>query len=231
MAQLPDWVNSSMKKRTVRSATNPMDKSTIVSIYPRKIVEMKHTIQPGKFVIEPGTYEKPSILIVGPSSWWAELHVDQPYVEINHGSTQVADSVVRDWAAGMLACDMDASMPGLFWIPGNYTEEGILKDPQIRPLLDKANKAQRVWFMELVKMGDILWSRSNGNPLSISDHMRMAAEQMQLQKPWMADFSTIKMDNCPACGTLRNNNFPVCNHCHHIVDIVLYEKLGLNKVG
>ena len=41
------------RKRVISSPKNPMDVSTVVSILPRKIVEIKHTISPGRFTIEP----------------------------------------------------------------------------------------------------------------------------------------------------------------------------------
>ena len=53
------------KRRLIRSARNPMDKCTIVSIFPKEINEIKHTIEPGRFVIPPGTFEKPAVLTVG----------------------------------------------------------------------------------------------------------------------------------------------------------------------
>jgi hypothetical protein len=60
------------RRRIIRSAPNPTDKSTIVSIFPRLVDEIKHTIQPGRFIIMPGSVEKPSILVIGPSSWWRD---------------------------------------------------------------------------------------------------------------------------------------------------------------
>jgi hypothetical protein len=74
-----------------------MDKTTIVSIYPNEIIETKPTIQPGRFVIPAGSFEKPSITVVGPSSWWREIDMDQPLLEIPVSSVQIADSVIKDY--------------------------------------------------------------------------------------------------------------------------------------
>ena len=60
-----------MRRRTIRATVNPMDKSTIVSIYPREIIEYKHTTQPSRFQLLPGSKEKPSLLVVNLS----HLHV------------------------------------------------------------------------------------------------------------------------------------------------------------
>ena len=39
-------------------------------------------------------------------------------------------------------------------------------------LLNKALATQRKWYLELIRIADILWSRTNGNPLAISVMMR-----------------------------------------------------------
>src|SRR5258708_2992817 len=108
------------RRRTIAAPVNPLDKCTIVSIYPREIRETKPTIQPGKFHILAGSIKKPSILIVGPSSWWKEIDEEQPLLEIPNSSIQVADSIVKDYCNGLLGCNMGESMPGIFWVPGAW---------------------------------------------------------------------------------------------------------------
>ncbi len=83
-------------RRIVRSVQNPMDRCTIISILPKAISEVKYTIEPGLFNIPPGTPEKPSTLVVGPSSWWKMIDSDQPMVEIPVSSISIADSVIKD---------------------------------------------------------------------------------------------------------------------------------------
>lgn len=228
---------AALRRRTVRQPVNPMDKSTIISIYPREILEEKWTIQPGVFHIQPGSYEKPSILVVGPSSWWREIDEDQPLLEIPNSSIQVADSVVRDWAQGMLACDMAEAIPGIDFVPGSYSMKTIespnsvyvINDTQysFKSLLDKLKRKQTNWYNALVRMADGFWARSNGNPLAISDLMRMAARELGINRDWANDFQMIEMIRCIACGGLRNPQFPICSHCQTVVDVELYKKLGL----
>ena len=100
-------------RRTIRAPVNPLDKSTVISILPKPISERKATIQPGMFELPPGTFENPSILVVGTSSWWREVDENQPLLEIPVSSVQVADSIVRDYCNGLLACDMAEKMPGI----------------------------------------------------------------------------------------------------------------------
>lgn len=213
-------------RRTIRAPVNPMDKSTVVSILPKKIAERKATITPGFFEIPSGTFENPAVLVVEPASWWREVDENQPLLEIPVSSIQIADSIVRDYANGLLACNMADKMPGLFYLPGEFTAVKIKAEyPQ---LLDKAKASQKSWFLELVRIADILWSRTNGNPLSISDDARLACKELNItSKPWLGDLQTAELVRCVACGNLRNQNYPICQTCKAIADPELAKKLNL----
>lgn len=225
--QLPEWVNANARRRVIRAPVNPMDKSTIVSILPKPIKEVKHTIQPGVFEIDSGTFEKPALLVVGTSSWWREIDDDQPLLEIPVSSVQIADSFVKDYCNGLIGCNMGDTMPGLFYVPGAWDIKKINTD--YISLLVHAQSIQRRWFSELVKQADSLWSRTNGNPLAIDDTMRLSAEHLQLNnKPWMRDFQTMELKNCPACGHMRNSNFPICANCHVVIDAKTFAELNLS---
>lgn len=216
-------------RRTIRAPVNPLDKSTVVSILPKWIVERKATIQPGMFELKPGTFDKPSILALGPSSWWREVDENQPLLEIPVASIVVADSIVKDYCNGLLACNMNDLMPGLFYVPGEFTTETL--KAQHMPLLIKARDNQKRWFLELVRLADILWSRSNGNPLSISDDARLGCKELNIQnKPWLGDLQQAELVKCIACGNLRNPLFPICSVCRVIADPELAKKLNLTFV-
>ncbi len=215
-----------MNRRTIRAPINPMDKSTIVSILPKFISERKATIQPGLFELAPGSYEKPTLLVVGPSSWWREVDENQPLLEIPVSSIQIADSVVKDYMNGLLACNMGDKQPGLFYVPGEFTLDKLKKEHP--GLLTQAYERQRNWFLELIRIADILWSRTNGNPLAISDDARLACKELHIQtKPWLGDVQAMELIRCIACGSLRNPAFPICQSCKTIVDKPLALKLGL----
>lgn len=213
-------------RRTIRANVNPMDKSTIVSILPKLISERKATVSPGFFEIPPGNLEKPSILVVGPSSWWREIDENQPLLEIPVSSIQIADSIVRDYCNGLLACNLEDMMPGLFYIPGEISITKL--KTEYMPLLVKAQAQQKKWFMELIRIADILWSRSNGNPLAISSDARLACRELNISnKPWLTDMQTAELVRCVACGSLRNQNYPVCQTCKAIADPEMAKKLDL----
>lgn len=234
----PGMTMAQIMRRTIRAPTNPMDKSTVISIYPRIIDERKHTIQPGRFYIPAGSVKKPSLLVVGSSSWWKDVDENQPLLEIPNSSIQVADSIVKDYCNGLLGCNMADSMPGIFWVPGKYEEfETFLKGefgpedgPKVKgvKLFETAVAKQTNYWKNLVKMADNLWARTNGNPLCISDDMRTAATELNLtNKDWMKDFAMVANTRCTACGQPRNPDYPVCHHCHAIVDPDKAKSLGI----
>jgi hypothetical protein len=229
MSVVGQFPGMEIHRRTFRAESNPLDKSTIVSIYPNSIKEIKHTLEPGIWEIPGGNYEHPSVTIVGPSSWWKDVGEDQPLLEIPVSSILVADSIIKDYCNGLLGCNMGESMPGFFFIPGEIKENELRT--KYKNLLDKARDAQKRWYSVLVRMADTLWSRSNGNPLSISDDMRRAARELDLNtKEWLQDFQSMETIRCVACGHMRNPLFPVCPNCKTIIDLEAAKKLNLKFV-
>jgi hypothetical protein len=195
-------------RRIIRAPVNPLDVSTIVSIYPVEIDEVKHTLQPGRFIIPPGRLETPSLLVVLPSSWWREIDEDQPLLELPVSSIAVADSVVNNYCQGLLGADQ-VSRPGLFYVPGKHTVETIKKE--------FPHELKKRYYSNLIKLADSLHARSNGNPLAISDGMRLAAREMgQGTRDWMKNQQLAETARCQACGGLRNPEYPICPHCKSI---------------
>lgn len=198
-------------RMVIRGAINPLDKATIVSIYPKPIIENKWTLFPGHWEMGAGTYENPAILVVGPSSWFFDKDEESPIVEIPVGAIQIAESIVKDYCGSVLEGAYGEGMPGVFFIAGELTLPQIKTAHKNR--LDHALLLQKTWFSKLVRVADSLWARTNGNPISISDDMRMAALELGLDKPWMADFHAVAMTKCFACGNLKNPEYPVCPTC------------------
>jgi hypothetical protein len=209
-----------------RQPLNPVDKCTVFSIYPKEIDEVKHTIQPGRFIIPAGKPEAPTRLVVGSSSWWREIDVDQPYLEIPNSSLQVANSIVNDYCNGLIGCNMDDAMPGIFFIPGIITVEQLLTE--YKSTYDRAVVKQTNFWNSIINLTDILWANTGGNPLCVSGDARLACKELGIEnKDWMQNFQNSGMVRCVACGTLRNPAFPVCGTCNRVVDKELAAKLGL----
>jgi len=227
-----------ISSRIIRMKPNPYDKATIVSAYPRAIDIVKHTLVPGRFVIPAAKDNSFSILVVGPSSWFRDVDPDgkQPLLEIPTPSTMMANSIITDWANGLPQCDMADKMPALFYVPGAFTDKTILdyvdaetKKP-FKKLLEEAVGRQNNWYRGLIEEADILWARTNGNPVSISDLARIAAEKLNVakNKSWMQDFATFEMENCPACGHLVNKLFPLCPNCKFVINKEKAKSLGIS---
>lgn len=212
-------------KRIIRSEPNEFDKATIVSVYPRALHETKHTIFPGVFDIPAGSPTKPSVTIVGPSSWFRDMGEDMPAIEIPNNAVQVANSIVTDYCNGMIEVDRDAG-PGLFFIPGEWSLDEIQK--KYKDAFLGAITKQTKWYRRLVELADKDWAKSNGNPSFINDLQRLAAAEIGVKdKDWMRSTIVSEMIKCVACGNLRNPSFPVCGHCNRIIDNELFKNLKI----
>lgn len=204
-----------LSRRAIRGPINPLDRSTLVSIYPRPCNFKNVTLTPGRWYLEAGSVEKPSLLVIGPSSWFRDVSIDEPLIEIVQSSVQIGESLVKDYLNGVFACNMHDAMPGLFFVPGEFTLTEIqVKYPQ---LLAVALKHQTNYYRTLIKFADALWARSNGNPLAVSDEMRLAAKTLGLQdREWMKDTASVGMAPCFACGEFKNPEYAICKVCHSI---------------
>lgn len=215
------------RRRTNRAPVNPMDKSTIFSIYPKAVHEVHCTVQPGVFDILPGSVDKPTLLVVGSSSWWKELDDEQPLLEIPNGSVQVADAIVKSYCSGLVAVNMQDSMPGLFWVPGEFNIDNLRTDKKLIKAFESAKLKQNNWYDAIIKITNSLWARTNGNPLVVSDEARLAAKERKMDDvDWMKSFTMVNRVPCVACGTPRDSKFPVCSVCRH-VDMKMAKELGL----
>src|SRR3972149_6495957 len=92
-----------LARRVIRAPINPLDRSTVISIYPKDIVEVKHTIQPGIFKIPKGSYKVPSITVIGPSSWWRVAVVAAETRETGHSTLGLIHGLQRVLPNGLLA--------------------------------------------------------------------------------------------------------------------------------
>jgi hypothetical protein len=214
-----------LKRKTIRAPINPLDKATVFSIYPVVINERKITLQPGSFGLDAGSYEKPASLTVGPSSWWRELTLEEPLLEIPVSAILIAESIVRDYCNGLVECDMHENMPGIFFLPGTISVKQLQNDH--KPILDNAARKQKNWYLKLVEQADLLWARTSGNPLAISDDMRIAARALGLEKDWMKNYTQTSFVKCKACGMMNNEQVVVCPNCKVILDAEKFKNLGL----
>ncbi len=228
MAGLPPWVNEHMKSKLVVSPKNPLDVSTIISMYPRGFTEKKQ-MMPEWYHIPAGSYEVPSFVVVHGASSYLEMRDTQQTIEVPISSISVAESIIRDWMIGILEVQLGHAQPGVFFLPGEWKLDKLKKDEDATKIFERVNQMQRNWFLALVNLADSFWAKSNGNPNAISDLFRVAAEVIQIKgKPWMQNFQAVRMQNCPACGHMIMPGFPVCSNCKVVVDREVFDKLGLS---
>ncbi len=122
---------------------------------------------------------------------------------------------------------MGENMPGLSWLPGALSLKEIKEKHPGH--LETMNKKQRNWFSALVRMGDVLWSRSQGNPLAISDDMKMAAKELNIgNKEWLKNFEHIELVSCKACGVMNRSTVVVCPNCKVILNPEEFKKLNMS---
>lgn len=204
-----------ISRRAIRGPVNPLDKSTIVSVYPRPITFTNVTLSPGRWYLAAGSMEAPSLMTIGPSSWFRDVGIDEPLIEIAQSSVQIAESLVKDYMNGVFGCNMHDSMLGLFFVPGKFSLTKLKEEyPE---LLGAAIKCQLNYYRTLIKYADSLWARSNGNPLAVNDEMRLAAKSLGLQdREWMREVQNVGMVRCFACGEFKSPEFPICKTCHSI---------------
>jgi hypothetical protein len=223
--------------RIQRRPKNPLDKSTIISVYPYEIRVHNHTSFPSDHVIPAAPDGDFAIAIVESTYWVKEMGEGQPYLEVPTDSIRVAESIIRDWQNSLPGYIPNQADAGLFFIPGPFTKETILKfvdehGKKFPQLLEEARIRQKNWYGGLVNLADKDWARTSGNPLAVSNLSRMAAERLGLKdKLWMANFAAIEKKNCQFCGTLLNPAFPICPNCKSVVNETRAKELGMKVVS
>lgn len=213
---------------------NPMDKSTIVSIYPKEIVDIKPTLFPGRFVVPAADDNDFSLLVVSGSSYYLPSPIEnQPPTEVQVNSWSLAQSILNDSIPSVNLATSNAR-PGVFAIPGEFNKITILHyvhsdGRKFSELLEVARAWQRNYWTALIDEADYYWSKG-ANPKNIPDDAKMAAHIMGLEKvkPWMSNLVASSLINCMACGEMINPAFPVCKHCHAIVNVDLAKKLDIH---
>ncbi len=214
-----------VSRRTNRAPQNPLDKSTLVSIYPKPVTFRNVTLMPGYWRLEAGSVQKPAITVIGTSSWWKDANIDEPLIEIVQGSIEIADALIKDFCNGLFAAST-TSQPGMFYVPGcRYDTDGQIDEAatlkwiekEYNALIQQAIQKQSNYYNNLLKFADSLWARSNGNPLVINEEMRMAARETgQTGRDWMSDFKNVGQVRCFACGGFKNPEYPICSSCRTI---------------
>lgn len=232
MSNWPAHLNPN--QRVMRRPVNENDKSTIVSIFPRDIKANNPAVFPGRLHIPAAKKGEIELAVVGQSSSFKEMLEGEPLLEIPYDSFTMANSFVDDICKGVIEYVKNEQMPGLFVVYGDYDKKTIhgyvdkKTNRTFAQYLAEANRVQNKWFAELIKMADVLWVRTQGNPRSIDDNMKLAAIHLgQEDKPWIKLDLSVRKVSCPACGNLVDPSYPICANCKTVINAAKAKELGL----
>lgn len=211
-----DQIGAANRPRLVNKAiVSPLDVCTIVSLYPKTIIDRKETIFPNEFKVEGGSIDRPGITHVVPSIATLDLDEARPLQQIAIGSPQLAESIVVDYCKSLPEVQIGVAQPGVFFVLGKHDVIYILKNH--KDDLKKFESYQKEWYMRLINKADAEWARGNGNPLLVWDGARDAAKAMgMMDKPWMSNQRQFAMTPCFACGAPKNPEYPICGSCRTI---------------
>src|SRR6266516_6856397 len=102
--------------------------ATIVSIYPRKLVEVKPGLFPSEYVIPAGNVDKPGLLMIND-----DIHYlmnpdplldgkDVRQIKIPVRAMETAQSIIMDYITALIAFESNHRQPGLFAVKGGYDD-------------------------------------------------------------------------------------------------------------
>lgn len=212
---------------------NPMDKTTIVSVYPREIVDVKPTLFPSRFVVPAAGFNDFSLLIIEGASYFIPSMIEkQPPTEVQVNSMMLAESILHDSIPSMNLVTSE-SQPGVFCIPGEWTRKTI-KDyahadgRTFVQLVELARTWQQNYWKSVIDEADYFWSQG-ANPKVIPDDAKLAAKILELDKvkPWMNNVVASELVPCIACGAMKNPIYPICQVCRTVNNPDQVKALGL----
>jgi hypothetical protein len=205
---------------------------TLVSIMPWAIREKKPGLNPGEFMLKPGSVKEPALFVIKKAQI-RMMDQDFRFYAMDIPLKQVAEDVVNCYNHALVGFEHNVAVPGFFWVEGSYeddpegTENGMtalekLKKDHYKSILE-AEKKMRTWFERLVRMADDDWAVLPQHQ-QISDIQRTAAKYVNVERPWLStDVSESK--RCPACMSIVQSAAAVCFACKAILDIAKYEKM------
>lgn len=205
--------------------------ATIVSLVPFPIKEFKPGMQPGNFNLEPAPDGGFTVLLVKKCKHGVYLDENRPVLVVPTAPEEVAQAVCFDYKKGQLGVQFDVAEPGLFWVPGDYT------DPKMLPALKaefaaefrEAEKKQIEWFKALVAQADDSWAKYRMRGI-ISILQRVAAQRLKLNREWLLEGEVeAALSECPVCYEKVNPRAILCRSCNAVLNQKEYDKIHFAK--
>ncbi|MHA2376731.1 MAG: hypothetical protein ACXAB9_11230 [Candidatus Thorarchaeota archaeon] len=206
---------------------------TLVSIMPWAIREKKPGLNPGEFMLPPGSVKEPALFVIKKAQI-RMMDQDYRFYAMDIPLDKVAADVVNCYNQALVGFEHEVAVPGFFWVEGAYEDDEDMKAEGAQTALEKlkkdhyktildAEKKMITWFQRLVRMADDDWAVLPQHQ-QISDIQRTAAKYVNVERPWLStDVSESK--RCPACMSIVQSAAAVCFACKAILDITKYEKM------
>lgn len=194
------------------------DISTIISVFPVDILEVKPGLHPGYFKIPAcKDYKEPSLIDIGQSCHYLYLGQDQKY-EIANASFIVAKSIVNDCITAMIEYNPEErAWAGLLAFRGKVTRRDLSIKEEYKEAINDLVDCQTRWFKRLVTLADNDWSRTHAHT-SISDIQREAAKRLNLNRDWLTVVKAEIPIRCFACQSLIPPASLVCQICKTVLN-------------
>jgi hypothetical protein len=194
---------------------------TLVSIMPWAVREKKPGLNPGEFMLPPGSVKEPAMFVIRKAQI-RMMDQDYRFYAMDIPLEQVAKDVVNCYNHALVGFEHEVAVPGFFWVEGEYETVEALKKDHYKTILE-AEKKMVEWFRRLVRMADDDWAVLPQHQ-QISDIQRTAAKYVNVERPWLAtDVSESK--RCPACRTIVQTASAVCFACKFILDEEAYKNM------
>jgi len=169
---------------------------TIVSIYPKEIVEQIPTYNPSTFIIPAG----PSVYVVPENVKTWRYVGEEKSITLPVEAKMLADEIV--FSFGTTAEGVRQGLrPGILTVEGKYdTFEAFKKDKPHYVM--GMELQQKEWFTDLVKTADDSWQVKRQHRL-ITNHQKLACKSLGLKREWAEITRPEDITACPACGRRR----------------------------
>lgn len=217
-----------------------MSVATIVSIYPKDVIERKSAhLEPSTFRIPACLNEKGiSYPDFGPitvpilDAKTKFYRMEGEWIEAPIIAFSLAKSIVYDFVSSCLDVDISSDSfigPGLFAIDGSYDradkvienyDEKKANDwvrTEFGKELERIHLAQDRWFQLLVRRADNEFARTRSHR-SVSDVHRLAARRLGIERDWTKDITLQAILKCPACRLSIDPLAVICPNCKFVLD-------------
>lgn len=186
-----------------------MSKATIVSLLPFPIEREMTGHNPHFYNIPKAAFGDFELLVIGDTT--DSIYVGESKSVIRDNlAYNVARELIDTYKEACVFTGPDA-YPGLFYVEGEHDKESI-KD-NFPDLLEKADKENRNWYLNLIKAADDSWQKFHTHR-DISTPQRLAAAALGQKRPWLIEAIVgNSFQDCPACGTTIKANVSVCPQC------------------